>query len=90
MADGELTSEDMKDLGEVLEKRYGKVKLIPLKENPKAVVVKTDNEIAPVLREPEWELVIGRRRIQAVLTSGAIGKLKRCASKEAANGQVPE
>lgn len=90
MADGEVSSEEMRRLGEILEGRYGKVKLIPLKENPKAVVVKTDNELAPMLKEPGWELFIGRRRIRAMLTSGAIVNLKRRASMAAANGQVPE
>jgi hypothetical protein len=89
MADGDLSPEELKDLAEVLEKKYGKVKMIPLKENPKAVVVKTDNEIAPMLREPERALLIGRRRIETVLTSGAIVNLKRRASEAATNGQVP-
>jgi hypothetical protein len=90
MADGELSPEEMKDLGEVLQKKYGKVKVIPLKENPHAIVVKTDNETAPELREPGCALIIGRRRIVAVLTSGSIGKLKRRASGAATNDQVPQ
>jgi hypothetical protein len=90
MADGDLSSEELMSIGKILETRYGKVKMIPLKENPNAVVVKTDNEIAPILRESEWGLVIGRRRIKAILTSGAIGKLKRRASDAAANGEVHE
>jgi hypothetical protein len=90
MADGELSPEEMKNLGEVFQKKHGKAKVIPLKENPQAIVVKTDNEIAPKLREPEWALIIGRRRIVAVLTSGSIGKLKRRASEAATSGQVPQ
>ena len=90
MADGELSSGDVKAIGEILEGRHGKVKMIPLGENPKAVVVKTDNEVAPTLKEPGWELVIGKRRIKAVLTSGAIVNLKRRASMATANDQVHE
>ncbi len=90
VADRELTSEDMKELGEILEGRYGKVKMIPLKENSKAVVIRTDNEIATMLKDPGWALVIGTKRVKPVLTSGAIVNLKRRASMAAANGQVPE
>jgi hypothetical protein len=90
MADGELSPIELKDLGEVFQKKYGKVKMIPLKQNPLAIVVKTDNETAPKLKEPGWALIIGRRRIVAALTSGSIGKLKRRASGEATNGQVPQ
>ncbi len=73
-----------------MERRYGKVKMIPLKENSKAVVVKTNNEIATMLKEPEWALAIGRKRIRPELTSGAIVNLKRRASVAAANGKVPQ
>jgi hypothetical protein len=90
VAEGELTSEEMKEIGGILEGRYGKVKMIPLKENPRAVVVKTDVVIATKLKEPEWALVIGGKKVRPVLTSGAIGNLKRRASVARANGQVPE
>lgn len=90
MAEGELSSEEMKGIGEILEGRYGKVKMIPLKENSKAVVVKTDNEIATMMKEPEWSLIIGGKRVKPELTSGAIVNLKRRASVAAANGQVPK
>lgn len=88
VADGELSSEDMKEIGGILEERYGRVKMIPLKENPKAVVVKTDNEIATMLKEHGWALVIGGKSVRPALTSGAIVNLKRRASVAAANGQV--
>ncbi len=90
VADGELSSEEMKEIGGILEGRYGKVKMIPLKENSKAVVVKTDNGVATMLKEPEWALVIGGKRVRPALTSGAIVNLKRRASMAAANGQVPK
>jgi hypothetical protein len=73
-----------------LDERYGKVKMIPLKENSNAVVVKTDNRIAEMIKEPEWGLVVGGKRIVPVLTSGAIVNLKRRASVAAADGQVPQ
>ena len=90
VSDGEFSSEEIKEIGEILEGRYGRVKMIPLKENSKAVVVKTDNEIATKLKDPEWALVIGGKRVRPVLTSGAIVNLKRRASVAAANGQVPK
>ena len=90
MADGDLSSEEVKEIGGILEGRYGKVKMIPLKENSSAVVVKTDNIIATLLKEPEWGLVIGGKRVKPVLTSGAIVNLKRRASGVAAIGQVPQ
>ena len=89
VAEGELSSEEMKEIGEILEERHGKVKMIPLKENPKTVVIKTDNEIANVLKETGWALVIGGKTVRPSLTSGAIVNLKRRASVAAANGQVP-
>ncbi|HEV2226390.1 MAG TPA: hypothetical protein VGR56_06250 [Nitrososphaerales archaeon] len=90
VADGDLSSEEMKEIGEILEERYGRVKMIPLKENPKAVVVKTDNEIATMLKEPGWALAIGGKGVRPALTSGAIVNLKRRASVAAADGQVPQ
>ena len=89
VADGELSSQETKEIEEILEERYGKVKMIPLKENPKTVVIKTDNEIANVLKETGWALVIGGKTVRPSLTSGAIVNLKRRASVAAANGQVP-
>jgi hypothetical protein len=90
MSEGEFSTEEIKRIGEILEGRYGKVKMIPLKENSKAVVVKTDNEVATKLKYPEWALVIGGKKVRPVLTSGAIVNLKRRASVAAANGQVPK
>ena len=90
LADGELTSEEMKEMGGILEGRYGKVKMIPLRENSRAVIVKTDNGVATMLKEPGWALIIGRKRVGPALTSGAIVNLKRRASVAAANGQVPK
>ncbi len=90
MADGELSSEDIKGISEIVERRYGNVKMIPLKENSMALIVKTDNVIATMLREPEWALVFGGKIVRPVLTSGAIVNLKRRASVAPANGQVPK
>ena len=90
MADGELSSEDMKEIGGILEGRYGKLKMIPLKENSRVVIVKADNGVATMLKEPGWALKIGSKIVRPVLTSGAIVNLKRRASVAAANGQVPK
>jgi len=85
-----LTEDDRKLLAEVLEKRYGKTKLIAVGGNPKAVIVKTNNNIAPRLRGLEPALSIQGKMLTSVLTSGAIGKLKRRATPAAANGKIHE
>ncbi len=82
MADSELSDDDLKRLSQVLEQRHGKVTVIAVKANPRAVIVKTTNVVAPVLREASGEMMLGGKRLVTVLTSGSIGKLKRRASRE--------
>ena len=90
MADSDLTEADRARLGEILEKRYGGMKVIPVNGNPRAVVVKTTNLGAPMLRDLDPRLTVGGKELVPTLTSGAIGKLKRRAAPAAANGQVHE
>jgi hypothetical protein len=85
-----LTEGERKQLAEILERRYGKVKLIAVEGNPRAVIVKTTNATAPLLRDLDPELTIHEKRLKSVLTSGAIGKLKRRAAPAVANGKVHE
>jgi hypothetical protein len=89
-SEADLSEEDRERLSEILDRRYGATKIIAVKGNPKAVIVKTTNLVAPMLRELDPKLTVGGKHLTPVLTSGAIGKLKRRASPEAANGQVHE
>ncbi len=91
MASDDLDEKDAKVLAEILRVRVGAVKVILLKENPRAVVVKTDGVGAQALRS--WEgISLGKKRLESVLTSGAIGKLKRrsLGGGVSHNGQVHE
>jgi hypothetical protein len=90
LADAGVSESERKELATVLEERHGRVKLIAVEGNPRAVIVKTNNEVAPLLRDPQRELVVGGKRLVAVLTSGGVGKLKRRASEAANNGKVHE
>jgi len=85
-----LTEGERKELAGILERRYGKAKLIAVEGNPKAVIIKTTSQTAPLLRDLTPRLTIHGKRLTPVLTSGAIGKLKRRAAPAAANGKVHE
>lgn len=76
----------MERLSKALEGRYGKTKVIAVKGAPKAVVVKTTETVAPLLREWGDGLRAGDKRLTPVLTSGGIGKLKRRATSTAETG----
>ena len=88
-ADADISEKEIRDFGTYLEKRYGKVKLISVEGNARALIVKTTNEVAPLLRSPERPLRAGGKALVAVLTSGGVGKLKRTASTANAHGEVP-
>jgi hypothetical protein len=79
LADGDVTPEGWGELVERLGVKYGKVKPIPVKENRKALVLKTDDRIASQLRGENGAMNADGRRVSTVLTSGSIGKLKRAA-----------
>ncbi len=91
-AEGEATPQEWKDFARSLEHRFGKLKLIPVEGNDRALVVKTDNSTAPRIREESPGMRVGDKRVSSVLTSGAIGKLKRRAREDAARGlgKVPQ
>ena len=92
LAGGDLSEGELKELGRILEQRHGKLKLIQVQGNRRAVIVKTTNIVAPVFREQGGRMTIGGKELVAVLTSGAIGKLKKRASwsETQGHGQVPE
>jgi hypothetical protein len=78
------------ELGEYLEGRFGRMKLIPLKGDPRSVIVKTTAEVAARLRGRESSIVFRGGRVRTVLTSGAVGNLKRRAAGGRSIGQVHE
>ncbi len=89
VADWAISESEKKTLRSIIERRHPGDKLIEVQENPRAVIVKTTNEIAPSFRA-EGAPTIGGRRLTAVLTSGAVGNLKKRAAEAASNGQVHE
>jgi len=89
-AEEALSEGEGRQLAEILERRYGKVKVIPVDGNPRAVIVKTTNRTAPLLRALDPKLTVHGKSLTTVLTSGAIGKLKRRAAPAVANGKVHE
>ena len=88
MAEADLSEGAIRDLQSTLDSRYGTVKLISVKGNPRAVIVKTTNRVAPLLREHGSFLTPGGKKLEAVLTSGAVGNLKKRALVAKADGQV--
>jgi hypothetical protein len=92
VADGDLSEGDRRDLSLMLEERHWKVTIIPVEKNPRAVIVKTTNSVAPLLREMSGELRLGGKGLVTVLTSGSIGKLKSRASdgETKRDGKVPQ
>ncbi len=91
MADDELEDRSGKELAVFLQNRVGPVKVILLRENPRALIVKTDGPGASTLRSGD-AISFGGRNLTPVLTSGAIGKLKRRAlgGGSSRHGQVSE
>ncbi len=86
MAEEGLTEEDAKNLAQILGQRHGKVKVIAVASNPRALIVKTTNAVAPILREPSGQIKLGGKTLVSVLTSGSIGKLKRRAAETETTG----
>ena len=90
VAGSDLSDSELKALGSAIERRHPGDRLIEVRGNPRAVIVKTTNEIAPSFRTAEGAPSAGGKRLTAVLTSGAVGNLKRRAAGAAINGQVHE
>lgn len=88
-ANADLSEDDIRLFSEVVRDRHQMAKVIPVKGNPRAVIVRTTNEIAPVLRDLKPGIRVAGVEFVSVLTSGAIGNLKKQASEAAANGKVP-
>jgi hypothetical protein len=90
VADSDVSESERKELAAILEARHGRVKLVAIEGNPRAVIVKTTEDIARLIRNPGEGLTVRGKRLVSVLTSGAVGKLKRRASEAPTNGQVHE
>ncbi|MDE1857660.1 MAG: hypothetical protein KGI26_01145 [Thaumarchaeota archaeon] len=79
-----------RDLEEYFSLRYGPVKLISVDGNPRALIVRTTGPVAEQLKGRRDGFTVGGARLVPVLTSGAVGNLKRRAREEGSNGQVHE
>jgi hypothetical protein len=90
VADAGLSEQDLKSLDKLLRERHDPIKVIPVKANQAAVIVKTSNIVAARLREDSARLKVGGKDLRCILTSGAIGNLKRRASGAAAIGEIPQ
>jgi len=92
LADGGLSEREVKEFGKILERRHGELKLIQDSGNNSMVIVRTNNVVAPELRQRSGRIALGKKEVVAVLTSGAIGKLKRRASRSTStsSGKVHE
>ena len=82
----------MESLGKILENRHGKVKVIAVRGNPRAVIVRTTTEAAPDLRGQSGLISLAGKQVAAVQTSGVIGKLKKRATggETSRLGEVPQ
>jgi hypothetical protein len=88
-AKSDLSEDDVHRLLEVVRGWHQGARVISVKGNPRAVIIRTTNQIAPVLRGIEPGIKVGGVEFVSVLTSGAIGNLKKRASEAATNGKVP-
>ena len=82
MAEEDFSEADLKRVERILHRRHGELKLIRVQGAQKALIVKTTSGDAPEIRLRSGRLGIGRARMTTVLTSGAIGKLKKRALEE--------
>jgi hypothetical protein len=91
-ADAELNASDLEELARILGGRHGKVKAIAVAGNGRAVIIKTTADVASELRGNDIAIRPGGKRLTTVLTSGAIGKLKRRAKERrmSGNDKVPK
>jgi hypothetical protein len=72
----------VKEVEKILRQRHGELKLIKVKGSTRAVIVKTTNRTASEIRQNSGTLEVSGVELVTVLTSGAIGKLKKRAPGE--------
>jgi len=85
----DLSEDDLRRLSEVIRGWHQGARIITVKRNPRAVIIKTTNQTVTYLRDIKPGIKVGGVEFVSVLTSGAIGNLKKRASKDGANGKVP-
>jgi len=88
-ANSSLSEEDIRKFSEVIGASHPTAKIIMVRGNSKAVIVKTTNQGPPMMQNLGLMVKVGRTELVSVLTSGAIGNLKKRASEAATNGKVP-
>ena len=91
-SDSELDEDDLGDLAEALRTLDPRGKVIPIKGSGMWVVLKTNVPSATRIRQGGLGLRAGEHDLISILTSGAIGKLKKRAQDggPTAVGKVPE
>jgi len=89
LAKSDLSQGDLRRFSELMWRWHEEAKVIQVRGNPRALIVKTSNEVAPRLRDVRPGFRVGEIELVATLTSGAIGNLKKRASEPATNGEVP-
>ncbi len=85
----DLSQAEVDSFAEAVGRRAGAATVIQVKGTPRALIVKTTNAGASLLRGDGSGLPVGAKRLVSVLTSGAIGNLKKRVPGAAANGKVP-
>lgn len=92
LADAELGEPEVQELTRILEGRHGKLKVILVRGNGRALIVRTTPQVAAELRDRSGRIRLGENEVSTVLSSGVIGKLKRraTASGTTEDGKVPE
>lgn len=73
-----------KEFEEFFSQRFGKAKVIAVQGNPRALIVKTTGDVALRLREMREGFVFKGVKLVPVLTSGAVGNLKKRATQASA------
>jgi hypothetical protein len=91
LADADLGAAEVEELGRILEGRHGRLKVIEVKGNRRAVIIRTTVGAATEMRERSGSISLREKRVAGVLTSGVIGKLKKRAAESATtrSGKVP-
>lgn len=84
----DLSVDDLSRFSEVVRGWHQSAKVITVKGNPRAVIIRTTNQVAPVLRDTKPRIRVAGVEFVSVLTSGSIGNLKKRASEAAADGKI--
>lgn len=90
LAGEEISDAGLRALRKAVGRRLGDLKVISVKGNSRAVIIRTDEPGARAIRSEGVLSAPGGLRLTPVLTSGAIGNLKRRAEEAASNGEVHE